>query len=347
STSTTATTLSPQRAQVPGIGITPQGRDISKPQVLVEIQYRYTAFSRDGQRAYWGSREGHLCSIDSVTGSVIHLEAGCGQGSLVAAISNDDQQVLVAGDRNSGFLCDANTGEVLHTLDGHSKRICQASFAPVISPRMPQRYDDGDDEELMESDERVDEGRKPERPHLATSSFDNTVRIWNVNTGQPIALFDDLGDSVNGVCWSPDATQLAITNAHVVRVYEVATGQLVCVLEGHTELVCNVAFSPNGQLLASASNDDTVRVWSIPKKTCIAVLMGPTGDTNDVEFSPDGKLIAAAADDGVWIWDVNEYSVYRTSDMFDNATDPAHLIPSQTAKKRTDKLQNMTLRVPQ
>ncbi|KAJ7226550.1 WD40 repeat-like protein, partial [Mycena rebaudengoi] len=210
------------------------------------------------------------------------------QRSRVAAVSHDETCVLVVSATNSAALCNATTGETLRTFTGHSKRVCRAAFA---SPLMG-----------------------PKRPPVATTSCDNTVRIWDVDTGSCITIFNDLGSAVNGVSWSSDATMLAITSANTVRVYETATRDFKCALDGHTNLVCDVTFSPNGQLLASASDDHTVRIWNIAKRACIAILTGPNDDVNDVEFSADGRFIAAAADDGVWIWDVNPSSVHRTSD---------------------------------
>ncbi|MEV7004361.1 hypothetical protein AB0N62_43105, partial [Streptomyces sp. NPDC093982] len=62
----------------------------------------------------------------------------------------------------------------------------------------------------------------PDGRLLATASEDETVRLWDPQTGRPVS------------------------------------GPLV----GHTDGVNAVAFSPDGRLLATASEDETVRLWT-------------------------------------------------------------------------------------
>ncbi|KAF2679975.1 hypothetical protein K458DRAFT_434634 [Lentithecium fluviatile CBS 122367] len=75
------------------------------------------------------------------------------------------------------------------------------------------------------------------------------------------------------------------------------------VLEGHTDSVGAVAFSLDGQLVVSASYDNTVRAWEAATGSCRSVLEGHIDSVSAVAFSPDGQLVASASSDstvGVW-----------------------------------------------
>lgn len=74
---------------------------------------------------------------------------------------------------------------------------------------------------------------------------------------------------------------------------------------GHEDEITDVSFSPDGQIIVTASKDQTVKLWNLAGKQ-ITTLKGHTGLVQSVRFSPDQKIIATASwDNTVKLWTIS------------------------------------------
>jgi WD40 repeat protein/serine/threonine protein kinase len=141
----------------------------------------------------------------------------------------------------------------------------------------------------------------PDGKRLA-STGDGPVRVWDAQTGRELL---SLKDGYGGIAFSPDGKRLACAYGdNAVEVWDAQTGRELLTCKGHTDSVTSVAFSPDGRRLAGASWDNAVKVWDAQTGQEILSLQGQGEDTRSVAFSPDGKRLAcASADDTVKVWD--------------------------------------------
>ena len=145
----------------------------------------------------------------------------------------------------------------------------------------------------------------PDGTTLASGSWDQTVRLWDITTKHNIATLEGYNVAVYTLAFSPDGTILASNAFRGIKLWEIATRTEIATFEGHTGRVTSVAFSSDGTTIASGSRDNTVRLWDVPTGQNIATLEGNSSFLNPVAFSSDGTTIASGSrDNTVKLWDV-------------------------------------------
>ncbi|MCJ1468553.1 hypothetical protein MMC07_007182 [Pseudocyphellaria aurata] len=159
------------------------------------------------------------------------------------------------------------------TLEGHSDCVNSTAFAP--------------DGKLIVSE----------------SDDDNTVRLWDVDTGTACQTLEGHSDYGNSTAFSPD-DKLTVSGSddHRIRLWDVDTGATRQTLEGHSDLVKSTAFSLDGKFIVSGSYDDTIRLWDVETGATRQTFGGHSGSIISTVVSPNASnWIVEEAANVLWL----------------------------------------------
>ena len=146
--------------------------------------------------------------------------------------------------------------------------------------------------------------------HLVSSSFDRTIKLWDVTTGVCLKTFLGHTNRVWTVAYHPNGQQLISGgDDHATKLWNIKMGRCTKTIIGHTNAVLSLALSPDGYYLASGHEDQTIRLWDIKNGTLIETLREHTNRVWSVAFqlaAPLGKerlLASGSADYTIKLWD--------------------------------------------
>lgn len=158
----------------------------------------------------------------------------------------------------------------------------------------------------------------PDGRTLASASFDNTIKLWDLNDGRELRTLRGHTSGVMAVVFSPDGQLLAsIALDSTLKLWQIATGRLIASVP-NAGWEYAVAFSPDGKLLATGGDSKTIRLLDVATRQKLFTFTGHEGSVEGIAFSPDGKTLASGSDDArVKLWDLKTGAELRT---FSNST---------------------------
>ncbi len=262
--------------------------------------------SRDRTALAWVDEAGHA--------SLWHLpdprrwQEFARPGVTTTAVAVSPQAGLLAWGEDDGTIrvFAIEGAREVRTLAGHTGRITGLSFDPA--------------------------GKR-----LASNSWDETLRVWDLATGEgrvaPVdsgvfpnfVEFDPTGhhlatgglmaslwsfdgessskpighqSPVYGLAISPDSRWIASADIDgMVRLVDAGSGALRCMFHGHDGELRTAAFHPKGDLLATGGVDRVIRLWTVPGCAPAGVLEGHERRVFDIAFSPDGRWLVSGSED--------------------------------------------------
>jgi len=234
-----------------------------------------------------------------------------GADARFIAFAPDGLSLAVGGWNGPAQLWDVATRRKLATFDGQDGKVENLAFSPngqtLVTGTMGGEGTlavwDVATRELQRSLPVVPTDRpwiafSPDGKTMASTSGDNTVRLWNVAEWKEIAKLAGHEGLVVCVAFSPDGKTLASSSADgTVKLWEVGSQRELVTLRGHKAWVTSATFSPDGALLATTCVDGTIKLWDVLTKQEVTTLKGHTAWVNRALFFPDGQMLASASDD--------------------------------------------------
>jgi WD40 repeat protein/class 3 adenylate cyclase len=109
-----------------------------------------------------------------------------------------------------------------------------------------------------------------------------------------VPSFGDGQRPVKAAAWSPDGSQIAITQATEVVIYQIESRRELRRLTGHSDELSAVAWTAEGSRLASSARDRTIRIWNADSGEQTATIPH-IGTFAHMAWDPQGKRFAVGS----------------------------------------------------
>lgn len=136
---------------------------------------------------------------------------------------------------------------------------------------------------------------------LVSGSYDSTVRVWRISTGEQLHVFHGHSQKVYSVVLDHKRNRcISGSMDSLVKIWDLETGACLYTLEGHSLLVGLLDL--RDERLVSAAADSTLRIWDPETGKCKSTLMAHTGAITC--FQHDGRKVVSGSEKTVKMWDV-------------------------------------------
>ncbi len=139
---------------------------------------------------------------------------------------------------------------------------------------------------------------------IVSCSGDQTVRVWDADTGQQRAQLNGHQGAVYGLALSPDAALALSAGAdNTLRLWDIAGGRTLKQLPSGGATVYSIAINPQGTQFATGGGDRKLRLYDLLTGIELRTIEGHSDFVNRVTFTPNGdRLLSYGYAGHLMVW---------------------------------------------
>jgi WD40 repeat protein len=239
------------------------------------------AFSPDGKKIVTSSSDKTARIWDAETGRELKKLKGHTEEVIPVAFSPDGKKVVTGSFDNTARIWDAETGRELKRLE-HKGAVNTYAFS--LEGKQLKGHTAG----------VYSVAFSPDGKRVVIGNQDNTVRIWDAESGKELKKLEGHTGAVQSAAFSSDGKKVVTVGFDsTARVWDAdsdsaAFGSELDMMHGYY----SAAFSPDGKKVVMGDlGGDTASIWDAEAEEKLKRLDGHVGKTHAVIFSPDGEKV--------------------------------------------------------
>ncbi|XP_035535121.1 apoptotic protease-activating factor 1 isoform X2 [Morone saxatilis] len=272
---------------------------------------------------------------DGRSGSVLFQSEEKSSRIRCTCMFRQPSAVVLGQEDGTVQVLEVPSGKLLATLPGHTKTVLHCQFSQNGQTLITSsedttirvwKWQSGECKVLQGHKEQVRcfslLSNSPAETRLLSWSFDGTVKMWDIESGEKLQDIEAHRPSAILSCHvSPDGCLFATTSADkTAKLWHCESWQCVHTLSGHQDCVRSCRFSWDSRRLATGDDNGEIRIWNVKDGSLLKICSRESKDgmdslhggwVSDLHFSPDNSLLVSTGGYIKW-WDVEKGEALQT-----------------------------------